>query len=75
MKKKLMIVVEDTGGSNFNLYLAGDTGRLGKTNEKDLSAAEFWGHKLFSICVDAAHQAGAVKSAINMKDIETSQKH
>lgn len=68
--RKIMIVIEETGtdgGQGFNVYLLGDKERFGdKTlKAKDLSPAEFWGSKLFNICIDALKQAGVVQTERN----------
>lgn len=63
--RKVMIVVEETGandGRGFNVYLAGDKERINSVEDVDLSPAEFWGKRLFQICIDACIKAGAVKS-------------
>ncbi len=67
-KRKLMIVVEETGtdnGRGFNVYLSGDTERL-KTlkNEEDMSPAEFCGSKIFIICADAIKKSGVVQREV-----------
>lgn len=73
-KKKIMIVIEDTGGyggNGFNVYLTGDTQRLdGKTPNEELTAAEFWGAKLMQICIGTLHSAGVVK---NVKEPQENQ--
>lgn len=51
MKHKLMIVVEDTGGINFKIYLTGDKARLGVVAPDELTPAEYWANELFQICV------------------------
>lgn len=64
-RRKVMIVVEETGandGRGFNVYLSGDKDRIGKIQDVDLSPAEFWGSRLFQICIDACLKAGAVKT-------------
>lgn len=66
--KKIMIVVEeDVGGHGFNVYMAGDKERMQKGISPDeMSAAEFWGSRLFSICIEAVKQTGAAdKKGIN----------
>lgn len=63
--RKLMIVIEETGsdgGKGFNVYMAGDKERIGKIDYDQMSPAEFWGSKLFSIVVDVIRRAGAVKT-------------
>lgn len=62
--RKIMIVIEeDTGGHGFNVYMAGDKERLqaGIPTEQ-MTAAEFWGSKLFQICAHAMRQSGAVQT-------------
>lgn len=62
--RKIMIVIEeDKGGHGFNVYMAGDKERLQQNIPTDqMTAAEFWGSRLFQICVHAVRQAGAVQS-------------
>lgn len=66
--KKLMIVVQETGevdkGGNkvFQVMLCGDTQRIYVTEEMKLSPAEFWGKKLFQICVGVLQEAGVIRS-------------
>ncbi len=65
MKRKLMIVVEENGdndGKGFNVHLEGDKERLGTVPESELTAAEFWGGKLFNVCIGVLSQSGAVKT-------------
>lgn len=62
--KRLVIVIEDAGepGANgFNVYLGGDKDRIGKVPESELSAAEFWGAKLFGIVTGILNKTGAVR--------------
>lgn len=70
MKRKLMIVIEEdgtNGGKGFRVYMAGDKERLQKgTPEDQLSPAEFWGLKLFQICVNAINKAGALQTVTSM---------
>jgi hypothetical protein len=64
-RRKVMIVIEEIGpGDEFNVYMEGDIDRLkDKTFPDDkLSTAEFWGSRLFSICVNAINSAGALKT-------------
>jgi hypothetical protein len=70
-KRKLMIVIEETGfkevaengepGNGFMIYLEGDTERLDIVKPADLSAAEFWGSRLFSICADIVKKCGGLE--------------
>ncbi len=64
--RKLIIVFEETGthdGKGFNVYLDGDRDRLKTiTDPHDLSPAEFWASKLFSICIGLLKEAGVVQS-------------
>ena len=60
-----MIVVEEIGpGDEFNVYMEGDIERLRDKSVPDtqLTTAEFWGAKLFQICINAMSAAGAVKT-------------
>lgn len=70
-RRKVLIVIEETGeydGMGFNCYLSGDIERLNKTNQRDLSPAEYWGLHLFRICGDVLKQTGASKK-IEINDI------
>ena len=61
--KKLMIVIQETGehnGKGYNVTLEGDTERLNATPNDQLSPAEFWGKKLFQVCVQVLKDVGAV---------------
>lgn len=63
--RKLMIIIEETGadrGSAFNVYLSGDVERLKELDYDLLSPAEFWGSKLFGICIDTLQNAGVIKN-------------
>lgn len=60
--KKLMIVIEESENGEFNCYLSGDKERIGKIPDEHLGPAEFYGSKLFSICIGVLKQSGAVKS-------------
>ncbi len=71
--KRVMIIIEETGEEihddkgpdggpsvGFQVRLSGDTEKFGKgLPSAQLSAAEFWGFKLFDICRNALIQAGA----------------
>lgn len=50
--RKLMIVVEDDGGQNFNVRLEGDVDRLSMAQIPPslYSAAEHWGLEFFKLC-------------------------
>lgn len=67
--RKILIVVEETGEKDakgddkFIVYLDGDKERIGRTDIDHLSAAEFWGLKLFQICGEAIRKSGALESA------------
>lgn len=72
--KKIKIVIEETGsddGKGFILYMEGDKERIGRISENELGAAEFWGSKLFSICVSAVTKANAVTN-VGVKNDEAS---
>lgn len=62
--RKIMIVIEEEkGGHGFNVYMDGDKERLQANIPTDqMSPAEFWGLRLFQICVNAVRSAGAVQS-------------
>lgn len=63
--RKLMIVIEETEespGKSFNVYLDGDKERIGTVQESEMSAAEFWGSKLFISCCAIMSQTGVVKT-------------
>lgn len=65
-KRKLMIVVEDTGSDNgkgFNVYLAGDVERLSDKSIPDdkLCPAEFWASRIFGIAIQLLQATGIVK--------------
>ncbi len=65
MKKKVMIVIEETGeqnGKGYNVYLDGDTSRIGRVPDDELTPAEFYGAKLFQICQKVLKDIGAVKT-------------
>lgn len=70
MSKKVMIVFEETEGvgidakgnpgAKFNVYLAGDVKNIEAGNpEAALSAAEFWGWRMFNIVKQVMAQAGS----------------
>lgn len=70
MSKKVMIVFEETDGvgidakgmpgAKFNVYLDGDVERIKAGNPEDaLSAAEFWGWRMFNIVKQVMAQAGS----------------
>ena len=59
--KKLVIVIEDTADNNFSVYLGGDKERIGRVPESELTAAEFWGAKLFEIVTGVLKQTGTVQ--------------
>jgi hypothetical protein len=65
--KKLMIVIEETGEQNdkeFVIHLEGDTGNLKNgTPENKLSAAEFWGMRLFWLCATTVQKTSAFDTA------------
>ena len=74
--KKIMIVIEETeqnGGKGFNVYLDGDTKRIGKIPSDQLSRAEFWGGSLFNICIHALREAGVIKTEQPKENKETIQ--
>lgn len=63
-KRKVMIVIEETGvGEGFQVKLEGDIQRILK-NEKDLSPAEVWGDKLFKVCVALLERTGIAASKL-----------
>lgn len=63
-KRRVMIVVEETGdGDGFIVKLEGDIHRILK-NEKDLSAAEVWGDKLFKVCVALLQRTGVMSGKL-----------
>lgn len=66
--RKVMIVIEETGtnnGKGFNIYLAGDIERFkSPISEKDMTPAEFYGMKLFKICIGALVQIGVIKNVV-----------
>lgn len=70
-----MIVIEETGlsdGKGFNIYMAGDKERLQQTPriaEDDMSPAEFWGMKLFSIVGNIVVRTGACDQVVDLNDI------
>jgi hypothetical protein len=66
--KKILIVVEEAiDGNGFNVYMDGDKERISAGIETALmTPAEFWGSKLFGICVMALRQHGAVQKEIPM---------
>ena len=76
--QKISIVFEETGeegcdsngkkGKRFLIYLDGHTRNLSHVNEKDLSTAEFWASRCFSIVMHAVQQAGVVEFAVPRKD-------
>lgn len=64
-KRKILLVVEDTGqydGDGFVFYMAGDKERLDKglMEPEKMCPAEFWGMKLFSVCVGALNESNAL---------------
>ena len=70
-RRKVMIVIEEIGaGDEFNVYMEGDIDRLKDVTfpPDKLSTAEFWGSRLFSICVDAINKTGALKSVKQMPE-------
>lgn len=68
--KKISIVFTETGPRDaqgnqaFNVYIEGfpDESRTKKSD--DLSAAEFWSQKMFTIVTQLMYQAGAVKTVM-----------
>lgn len=64
-RKRLIIVIEEDGsqdGKSFNVYLDGDKERIGMIPDKDLSPAEWWGGRLFQVCVDSMRASGCVQN-------------
>lgn len=66
-KRKISLVIEETGGKNFNFYMEGDKERLSDKSikESDLGTAEFWALKLFQICIAALKRSGAANDRSN----------
>lgn len=60
-KRLVMIVLEETEGNSFKLYLEGDVERI-NAKEKDLSAVEIWGQKLFGVCVALMQKTQVIKN-------------
>lgn len=65
--RKVMLVFEETeaspngqGEQGFKVYLAGDIERIGKSDAKHLSAAEFWGLRAMQIMAGTLVKSGAV---------------
>lgn len=68
-KKRIFIMVEETGDSNgagFQVYLGGDVQRLNDMSipQNLLSPAEFWGGTIFNIAIDTLRKAGVIKTEI-----------
>lgn len=64
-RRKVMIVIEEIGtGDEFNVYMEGDIERIKDKTipDNELSTAEFWGSRLFHICINAMNSAGAIKT-------------
>lgn len=68
MGKKVSIVIEEieeTGGKRFCMYLEGLSPEANKmtTEEqmKELSPADFWGLRLFRICVGIMNDTGVIR--------------
>lgn len=73
MKRKVMIVVEETGevmpngDKKFIVHMTGHIERIGKIPDEQLSAAEFWGSHFFRIIQNVMIQTGVAKE-IMVKD-------
>lgn len=72
-RKRVMIVFEEmgydakTGEGNFHVYL--DSARkLEDLKDEELTAAEFWGVKMFSAVGQIMAQAGAVQTVSRRKE-------
>jgi hypothetical protein len=63
-----MIVIEENGSNNgngFDVYMAGDMQRIPLVSESEMTPAEFWGSRLFVVCMNVLQQSGVVKSKIH----------
>lgn len=62
-RKKIFIVIEEneSGNGEFSVFMGGDIHRIGKVHDKDLTAAEFWGHVIFGIAIETLKKAGVIK--------------
>ena len=71
MLRKVTIVIEETGeqgGKGFNVYMGGDSERLlAGIQPEQMSIAEWWGSKLFSICCHALRQANVINSTVDRR--------
>lgn len=63
-----MIVIKETGGEGFDVYLEGDIGRIGKVPVDQYTPAEFYGDELFRICFEALQRSGVIKTIQDMKN-------
>jgi hypothetical protein len=62
-RRKLMIVIEETDDQgNFNVYMSGDKERFGHVPDDQLSAVEYWGRALFSICIGMLKESGVIRT-------------
>ncbi len=64
-RRKISIVIEETNDDEptkrtFSVYMDGDKERIGHIPEEQLSTAEFWGVKLFTIVTGILNETGAV---------------
>ena len=66
MMRKISIVIAETdvqAGESFNVYLEGDTERLGIIGLEEMSPAEFWASRFFKMCSEELHKTGAMQEA------------
>ena len=60
--KRVIIVIEETGGAGFNVLLEGFPVERRRLPEHEQSPAEYWGLRLFAIVVDVVKKTGALVS-------------
>lgn len=67
-KRKIMIIIEQGEGDKFDVYLQGDTERIGRIPVDDLSSAEYWGAKLWEIVGGVLSESGVIKQKTHREE-------
>lgn len=67
-----MIVIEDVApDGQFSFYMQGDKERLSdkSVSDNDLTAAEFWGSKMFELCIGFMKSQGLLKKEFHTDEV------
>ena len=71
MRRKISIVIEETDERKdkaFNVYIEGDTERLGNVSREEYSAAEYWAAAFFGVCISMLEEAGVIETMTSKTD-------